>query len=118
MPDSRRQAAQCVGRAIRSKTDYGIMCFADARFSKDDKRGKLPKWIQKYIEPASMNMSVDEGVARCKHFLRQMAQPYEVHQNGTLLNVEQVAALERQRTGGAAKRARTVASAAAHETAE
>ena len=69
------------------------------------------------------NMSVDEGIARCKHFLRQMAQPYEVHQNGTLLTVEQVAALERQRTGGAPKRARTAASAAAsaaasHETAD
>eukprot|EP00045_Choanoeca_perplexa_P011543 m.123024 g.123024 ORF g.123024 m.123024 type:complete len:110 (-) comp15669_c1_seq2:234-563(-) len=27
--DAMRHAAQCVGRAIRGKTDYGIMCFAD-----------------------------------------------------------------------------------------
>ena len=41
-----RHAAQCVGRALRGKTDYGIMVFADKRFSRADKRGKLPKWIQ------------------------------------------------------------------------
>eukprot|EP00049_Salpingoeca_infusionum_P003444 m.66631 g.66631 ORF g.66631 m.66631 type:complete len:176 (+) comp12128_c0_seq4:212-739(+) len=28
--DAMRHAAQCVGRAIRGKSDYGIMCFADA----------------------------------------------------------------------------------------
>eukprot|EP00056_Hartaetosiga_gracilis_P004103 m.71480 g.71480 ORF g.71480 m.71480 type:complete len:172 (+) comp11707_c0_seq11:1852-2367(+) len=28
--DAMRHAAQCVGRAIRGKTDYGIMCFADS----------------------------------------------------------------------------------------
>lgn len=27
--DAMRHAAQCVGRAVRGKTDYGIMCFAD-----------------------------------------------------------------------------------------
>lgn len=29
--DAVRQAAQCIGRVIRSKTDYGIMVFADKR---------------------------------------------------------------------------------------
>jgi DNA excision repair protein ERCC-2 len=29
-----RQAAQCVGRVIRSKVDYGIMVFADRRYNK------------------------------------------------------------------------------------
>eukprot|EP01147_Barroeca_monosierra_P006465 gene6465-9341_t len=28
--DAMRHAAQCVGRAIRGKSDYGIMCFADS----------------------------------------------------------------------------------------
>jgi len=65
---------QCVGRAIRNKSDYGIMMFADKvlesryncchvcnlielvvyritiiplqRYGRVDKRGKLPKWIQ------------------------------------------------------------------------
>ena len=31
---------------LRGKTDYGIMILADKRFSRNDKRGKLPKWIQ------------------------------------------------------------------------
>ncbi|XP_067203797.1 general transcription and DNA repair factor IIH helicase subunit XPD-like [Linepithema humile] len=38
--DAMRHAAQCVGRAIRGKTDYGIMVFADKRFSRTDKRSK------------------------------------------------------------------------------
>lgn len=29
--DALRQAAQCVGRVIRSKTDYGIVILADSR---------------------------------------------------------------------------------------
>lgn len=28
-----RQAAQCVGRVIRSKADYGMMIFADKRYA-------------------------------------------------------------------------------------
>jgi Rad3-related DNA helicase len=32
--DAMRHAAQCVGRALRGKTDYGIMIFADKRFSR------------------------------------------------------------------------------------
>ena len=27
--DAMRHGAQCVGRCMRGKTDYGIMCFAD-----------------------------------------------------------------------------------------
>ncbi len=27
--DAMRQAAQCVGRVLRGKTDYGLMIFAD-----------------------------------------------------------------------------------------
>ncbi len=63
---------QCVGRALRGKTDYGIMVFADKvsfpllsslmfrsgvdvflfallcwqRYGRHDKKSKLPKWIQ------------------------------------------------------------------------
>jgi DNA excision repair protein ERCC-2 len=43
--DAIRQTAQCVGRVIRSKTDYGLIIFADSRYNRQDKRGKLPKWI-------------------------------------------------------------------------
>ena len=44
--DAMRHAAQCLGRVLRGKTDYGIMILADKRFSRNDKRGKLPKWMQ------------------------------------------------------------------------
>lgn len=110
-----RHAAQCVGRAIRGKTDYGLMVFADKvelrallgtpaypiplhhrdrvvgsldsnlgwlsppfsqRFSRADKRGKLPRWIQEHLTDSNLNLTVDEGVQVAKYFLRQMAQPF------------------------------------------
>uniref|UniRef100_A0A2I3G2W3 General transcription and DNA repair factor IIH helicase subunit XPD n=1 Tax=Nomascus leucogenys TaxID=61853 RepID=A0A2I3G2W3_NOMLE len=74
--DAMRHAAQCVGRAIRGKTDYGLMVFADKRFARGDKRGKLPRWIQEHLTDANLNLTVDEGVQVAKYFLRQMAQPF------------------------------------------
>ncbi|PNF15640.1 TFIIH basal transcription factor complex helicase XPD subunit [Cryptotermes secundus] len=60
--DAMRHAAQCVGRAIRGKTDYGIMIFADKRFSRADKRNKLPKWIQEHLKDSLCNLSTEEAV--------------------------------------------------------
>ncbi len=40
--DAIRQAAQCMGRVIRSKADYGMMVLADKRYQRHDKRDKLP----------------------------------------------------------------------------
>lgn len=105
-----RQAAQCVGRVIRSKADYGMMIFADkrykskfinslmtflvavdsthknlspkwthhivsytilclvlimpcyfnlCRYSRHDKRSKLPGWILSHLRDANMNLSTD-----------------------------------------------------------
>ncbi|XP_074630565.1 general transcription and DNA repair factor IIH helicase subunit XPD-like isoform X2 [Acropora palmata] len=97
--DAMRHAAQCVGRAIRGKTDYGIMVFADKRFFKVDKRGKLPKWIQEYLKEGVCNLSIDEAVQISKRFLRQMAQPFDKgDQLGlSLLTVEQVESEEFQK---------------------
>ncbi|CAH3128453.1 unnamed protein product [Pocillopora meandrina] len=97
--DAMRHAAQCVGRAIRGKTDYGIMVFADKRFFKVDKRGKLPKWIQEYLKEGVCNVSIDEAVQISKRFLRQMAQPFDQEdQLGlSLLTVEQVESEEFQK---------------------
>ena len=47
--DALRQTSQCVGRVLRSKYDYGLMVFADQRYSRRDKKEKLPQWIQNYI---------------------------------------------------------------------
>uniref|UniRef100_A0A8C6LFG9 General transcription and DNA repair factor IIH helicase subunit XPD n=1 Tax=Nothobranchius furzeri TaxID=105023 RepID=A0A8C6LFG9_NOTFU len=90
--DAMRHAAQCVGRAIRGKTDYGLMIFADKRYARADKRGKLPRWIQEHINDGSLNLTVDEAVQLSKHFLRQMAQPFsQVDQLGlSLLTLEQL----------------------------
>ncbi|XP_067209048.1 general transcription and DNA repair factor IIH helicase subunit XPD [Linepithema humile] len=74
--DAMRHAAQCVGRAIRGKTDYGIMVFADKRFSRTDKRSKLPKWIQEHLNDSLCNLSTEEAIQISKRWLRQMAQPF------------------------------------------
>ncbi|NXP75355.1 ERCC2 helicase, partial [Ramphastos sulfuratus] len=97
--DAMRHAAQCVGRALRGKTDYGLMVFADKRFGRADKRGKLPRWIQEQISEANLNLTVDEAVQVAKFFLRQMAQPF--HQEDqlglSLLTLEQLQSEEVQR---------------------
>uniref|UniRef100_A0A8C7JCW6 General transcription and DNA repair factor IIH helicase subunit XPD n=1 Tax=Oncorhynchus kisutch TaxID=8019 RepID=A0A8C7JCW6_ONCKI len=90
--DAMRHAAQCVGRAIRGKTDYGLMIFADKRYARADKRGKLPRWIQEHLTDGSLNLTIDETVQLSKHFLRQMAQPFrQEDQLGlSLLTLEQL----------------------------
>jgi len=90
--DAMRHAAQCVGRCIRGKTDYGIMIFADKRYSRSDKRGKLPKWIQEHLKDANSNLSTDEAINIGKRFLRQMAQPFrkEDQLGLSLLTIEQL----------------------------
>eukprot|EP00912_Choanoflagellata_sp_UC4_P001013 UC4_evm2s623 len=60
--DAMRHAAQCVGRCIRGKTDYGIMCFADQRFARQDKKSKLPDWIQQHMKEEHCGLTVDESI--------------------------------------------------------
>ncbi|XP_076463714.1 general transcription and DNA repair factor IIH helicase subunit XPD-like [Babylonia areolata] len=97
--DAMRHAAQCVGRALRGKTDYGIMVFADKRFSRADKRGKIPRWIQEHLTDNLCNLSIDEAVQVSKHFLRKMAQPFNRRdQLGlSLLTLEQLQSEEMQK---------------------
>jgi DNA excision repair protein ERCC-2 len=71
--DAMRHAAQCLGRVLRGKEDYGIMVLADRRFAK--KRNQLPKWINQGILGADVNLSTDMAIATAKKFLRTMAQP-------------------------------------------
>ncbi|CAG5118386.1 unnamed protein product, partial [Candidula unifasciata] len=97
--DAMRHAAQCVGRALRGKTDYGILIFADKRFSRADKRGKIPRWIQEHLTDNLCNLSIDEAVQVAKRFLRQMAQPFsQKDQLGlSLLTLEQLQSEETQK---------------------
>lgn len=73
--DAMRHAAQCLGRVLRGKNDYGIMVLADRRFAK--KRNQLPKWINQAILESDVNLSTDMAVSASKKFLRTMAQPWE-----------------------------------------
>lgn len=68
-----RHAAQCLGRVLRGKDDYGVMVLADRRFSR--KRNQLPKWISQGLSDADLNLSTDMAIANAKQFLRTMAQP-------------------------------------------
>ncbi|KAK9450688.1 uncharacterized protein V1518DRAFT_411444 [Limtongia smithiae] len=71
--DAMRHGAQCLGRVLRGKDDYGIMVLADKRFSK--KRNQLPKWINQALMDSDINLSTDMAIAAAKKFLRTMAQP-------------------------------------------
>jgi DNA excision repair protein ERCC-2 len=73
--DAMRHAAQCLGRVLRGKDDYGIMVLADRRFQK--KRSQLPKWISSAMQDSDTNLSTDMAVASAKVFLRTMAQPFK-----------------------------------------
>ena len=80
-----RHAAQCVGRVLIGKADYGLMIFADKRFARSDKRGKLPRWINQYIAETSSNLSTDMATNLAKRFVRHMAQPFDSQQTGISL---------------------------------
>ena len=73
--DAMRHAAQCLGRVLRGKDDYGIMVLADKRFMR--KRSQLPQWIREAVLDSETNISTDMAVAAAKKFLRTMAQPLE-----------------------------------------
>ncbi|KAK3304479.1 uncharacterized protein B0T15DRAFT_536627 [Chaetomium strumarium] len=72
--DAMRHAAQCLGRVLRGKDDYGLMVLADRRFQK--KRNQLPKWINQALLDADTNLSTDMAVSSARRFLKTMAQPF------------------------------------------
>ncbi|KAK4097140.1 DNA repair helicase [Parathielavia hyrcaniae] len=72
--DAMRHAAQCLGRVLRGKDDYGLMVLADRRFQK--KRVQLPKWINQALLDADVNLSTDMAVSAARRFLKTMAQPF------------------------------------------
>eukprot|EP00250_Pteridium_aquilinum_P029890 c40291_g1_i1 orf=377-2647(-) len=101
--DAVRQAAQCVGRVIRSKSDYGMMIFADKRYNRHDKRSKLPGWILAHLKDAHLNLSTDMSLHIVREFLRRMAQPYDKAGSGTrktLLSQADLASMETHANAG------------------
>lgn len=76
--DAMRHAAQCLGRVLRGKDDYGVMVLADRRFQK--KRTQLPRWIAEEILDGQTGLSTDTAVGMAKKFLRTIAQPLPTSQ--------------------------------------
>lgn len=76
------------------------MIFADKRFSRQDKRSRLPKWIQEHLTDNNCNLSTEEAMQTARRWLRQMAQPFSREdQLGTsLLTLQQLEAMEREKT--------------------
>jgi DNA excision repair protein ERCC-2 len=92
--DALRQTSQCVGRVIRSKTDYGLMILADSRYNRHDKRSKLPKWILQFLDEQYLNLSTDMAMTHIRAFLRIMGQPIDVEAlQSVLLTVEEAKAM-------------------------
>ena len=71
--DAMRHAAQCLGRVLRGKDDYGIMVLADRRFQR--KKSQLPRWIADAMTDGETGLSTDMAVGMAKKFLRSIAQP-------------------------------------------
>ncbi|KAL1409548.1 TFIIH/NER complex ATP-dependent 5'-3' DNA helicase subunit [Vanrija albida] len=102
--DAMRHAAQCVGRVLRGKTDWGLMVFADKRFARQDKRSKLPRWINQYITDAHSNLSTDMAVVLAKKFIRQISQPFDHTQTGiSLWTLDDILARQEQEKEEAAR---------------
>jgi len=97
--DALRQTAQCVGRVIRSKTDYGLIVLADSRYSRHDKRSKLPKWMLQFLGEECLNLSTDMALSHVRHFLRVMSQPVDQEKlREVLLTIEEVQDMNRSLT--------------------
>ncbi|TEB31312.1 transcription factor TFIIH complex subunit Rad15 [Coprinellus micaceus] len=98
--DAMRNAAQCVGRVLRGKTDWGLMVFADKRFARADKRSKLPRWINQYITETASNLSTDMALTLSKLFMRTISQNPNENQTGvslwTLEDVEKAQAKQKE----------------------
>lgn len=77
-----------------------LILLDEKRFSRADKRSKLPKWIQQYLAPSDMNLSTDMAVGLAKNFLRNMAQPFEGSQLGISLWSEKEIAVEEGKVRG------------------
>ncbi|KIM87071.1 hypothetical protein PILCRDRAFT_815531 [Piloderma croceum F 1598] len=98
--DAMRNAAQCVGRVLRGKTDWGLMVFADKRFARADKRAKLPRWINQYITETASNLSTDMALTLSKLFMRTISQNPNENQTGislwTLEDIEKAQAKQKE----------------------
>lgn len=55
------------------------------RFSRADKRAKLPRWINQYITDTAANLSTDMAITLSKLFMRTISQNPNENQTGISL---------------------------------
>lgn len=86
------------------------MIFADKRFSRQDKRSKLPKWIQEHLTDSYCNLSTEETMQIARRWLRIMAQPFtrEDQLGVSLLTLKQLEEIEREKAEKAAQGKTTI----------
>ena len=75
--DAIRQTAQCLGRVVRGKNDYGIMILADNRYN-DLKLKVLPEWIKMYLSEEKSNLHISVAKVMMRKFHLEMAIKDEV----------------------------------------
>ena len=90
--DAMRQSAQCIGRVLRNKADYGVMILADCRYSTADKIGKLPQWILQNLG-SNVSTSTDMCVELAKAFFRNISQNDSLYHEKDLYGPKELAAL-------------------------
>lgn len=74
--DAMRSTAQCIGRVIRNKRDYGVMVMADDRFRQDrTAEQNLPLWIARALPRERNGVASDVAVDEIRRFLLEMAVP-------------------------------------------
>lgn len=75
------------------------MIFADKRFVRQDKRSKLPKWIQEHLIDSYCNLSIEETMQIARRWLKYMAQPFtrEDQLGVSLLTHDQLLSLEKEK---------------------
>ncbi|PXF42810.1 DNA repair helicase XPD [Gracilariopsis chorda] len=96
--DAMRQTAQCAGRVIRNKNDYGVVIFADKRYVRADKKNKLPQWILELMPDSQVDLDTQAALSVTRMYVREMAQPLlEGELDTALLTEEQVAEMSKSR---------------------
>jgi DNA excision repair protein ERCC-2 len=64
-----KQAVSISGKCIGTQTLLDVMVFLSCRYSRHDKRSKLPGWILSHLHDAHLNLSTDMAL----HIAREVS---------------------------------------------
>ncbi len=74
--DAIRATAQCVGRVVRGKDDYGAVILADSRYTRTASITKFPGWIRAEMREAGISTDMAHGMI--SRFLGSMGPPLSI----------------------------------------